>query len=37
MGFQDKGGDILHACLRGDATMPETLDTLDHAYRESRS
>ncbi len=36
MGFQDRGGDILHACLRGDATITDTLNTLDDAYRESR-
>jgi multiple sugar transport system substrate-binding protein len=37
MGFQERGGDILHACLRGDATIAQTLDTLDAAYRESRT
>lgn len=37
MGFQDKGGDILHACLRGEASQSETLDRLDVAYRESRA
>ena len=37
MGFQDRGGDILHACLRGEASVTETLDQLDAAYRESRT
>ncbi|MXQ07437.1 extracellular solute-binding protein [Alphaproteobacteria bacterium GH1-50] len=37
MGFQDRGGDILHACLRGEAAPAETLDRLDAAYRESRA
>ncbi|WP_036049784.1 type 2 periplasmic-binding domain-containing protein [Sedimentitalea nanhaiensis] len=37
MGFQDRGGDILHTCLRGESTISDTLDTLDEAYRESRS
>ncbi|AXI48533.1 ABC transporter substrate-binding protein [Sulfitobacter sp. SK012] len=36
MSFQELGGDILHACLRGDATPAQTLDRLDAAYRESR-
>ena len=37
MGFQERGGDILHACLRGDLGQSETLDQLDAAYRESRA
>ena len=37
MGFQDRGGDILHACLRGEAGAGDTLDALDAAYRESRA
>lgn len=37
MGFQDRGGDILHACLRGEVTAQDTLDALDAAYRESRT
>lgn len=37
MGFQDRGGDILHACLRGETDASQTLDALDAAYRESRA
>lgn len=37
MGFQEAGGNILHACLRGEATAEATLDALDAAYRESRA
>jgi len=37
MGFQERGGDILHACLRGDLRQAETLDQLEMAYRESRA
>lgn len=37
MEFQDRGGDILHACLRGEASKGDTLDALDAAYRESRA
>ncbi|MFT5742222.1 MAG: multiple sugar transport system substrate-binding protein [Paracoccaceae bacterium] len=37
MGFQEVGGDILHACLRGEANKSQTLDRLDAAYRESRA
>jgi multiple sugar transport system substrate-binding protein len=37
MGFQDRGGTILHACLRGEKTISRTLDALDKAYRESRT
>lgn len=36
MGFQDRAGDIVHACLRGEATVPATIAALDAAYRESR-
>lgn len=36
MGFQERGGDILHACLRGEVGRGETLERLDAAYRESR-
>ncbi len=36
MGLQARGGDIVHACLRGDADIPATLAALDAAYRESR-
>ena len=36
MGLQDRAGDILHACLRGEATEAATLAALDAAYRESR-
>lgn len=37
MGLQDRAGDIVHACLRGEATIPATLAALDTAYRESRA
>lgn len=37
MGLQDRAGDILHACLQGDATEAATLAALDAAYRESRA
>jgi multiple sugar transport system substrate-binding protein len=37
MGFQDRAGDIVHACLRGEATEAATLAALDAAYRESRA
>ncbi len=37
MGLQDRAGDIVHACLRGEATVPATIDALDDAYRESRA
>jgi multiple sugar transport system substrate-binding protein len=37
MGFQEAGGDILHACLRGYVGLMPTLDRLDAAYRESRA
>jgi multiple sugar transport system substrate-binding protein len=36
MDFQDRGGDILHRGLRGEAGEEETLDALDDSYRESR-
>jgi multiple sugar transport system substrate-binding protein len=36
MELQDRAGDILHACLRGEATEAATLTALDAAYRESR-
>lgn len=37
MALQDRAGDILHACLRGEATEAATLAALDAAYRESRA
>jgi multiple sugar transport system substrate-binding protein len=37
MGLQDRAGEILHACLRGEATEGATLAALDAAYRESRA
>ena len=37
MGLQDRAGEILHACLRGEATEAATLAALDAAYRESRA
>jgi multiple sugar transport system substrate-binding protein len=37
MGLQDRAGDILHACLRGEATEAATIAALDAAYRESRA
>lgn len=37
MGLQDRAGDIVHACLRGAASIPATLDALDAAYRDSRA
>ena len=36
MGFQKDGGNILHACLRGETTASATLNALDAAYRKSR-
>ena len=36
MALQDRAGDILHACLRGEASETTTLAALDAAYRESR-
>lgn len=37
MGFQDRGGEIVHACLRGEASVATTLDALDRAWAESRT
>ncbi len=37
MDFQERGGDIVHACLRGETTVAETLSALESAYRESRT
>jgi multiple sugar transport system substrate-binding protein len=37
MGLQDRAGDMVHACLRGEATEAATLAALDAAYRESRA
>lgn len=37
MGLQNRGGDILRACLKGEASADKTLDALDAAYRESRA
>lgn len=37
MVFQDRGGDIIHACLRGDRTIAETLNALQSAYQGSRT
>jgi multiple sugar transport system substrate-binding protein len=37
MGLQDRAGQIVHACLRGEATEAATLAALDAAYRESRA
>jgi multiple sugar transport system substrate-binding protein len=36
MGLQDRAGDIVHACLRGEAGVAVTIAALDAAYRESR-
>ncbi len=36
MEFQDIGGDIVHACLRNQATVAETLERLDAAYVSTR-
>lgn len=36
MGFQDAGGEIVHACLRGDASVAETVAKLQRAYEVSR-
>lgn len=35
MGFQDKGGDIVHACLSGSISINTALIQLEKAYRES--
>ena len=37
MGFQDRGGDIIHACLRGEANVASTVESLQAAYEESRA
>ena len=37
MALQDRAGEILHACLRREATESTTLTALDAAYRESRA
>lgn len=37
MGLQDRAGEIVHACLRGEATEAATLAALDAAYRDSRA
>ena len=37
MTLQDRAGDIVHACLRGNATEAATLAALDVPYRESRA
>ena len=37
MGFQDRAGGIIHACLRGDATIETTMDQLQKTYLESRA
>ena len=37
MGFQDVAGDLVHACLRGDATVARTVNALQAAYVESRA
>jgi multiple sugar transport system substrate-binding protein len=37
MGFQETGGNIIHACLRGEVTIAATLDALETAYRISHT
>lgn len=37
MDFQDKGGDIVHTFLRGNANVTNTVDRLQAAYEESVS
>lgn len=37
MGFQDRAGDIIHSCLRGDTSINVTLDHLQSTYQESRA
>ncbi|CAN1512137.1 Bacterial extracellular solute-binding protein [Paracoccaceae bacterium] len=37
MALQDRAGDIVHACLRGEVAEAATLAALDAAYRESRA
>ena len=36
MGFQDVAGNIIHACLRGEMRIPQTLMALQIAYLESQ-
>lgn len=36
MGFQDAGGHVVHAFLRGEADITATLNALQAAYQESR-
>ncbi|WP_306117655.1 MULTISPECIES: extracellular solute-binding protein [unclassified Roseitalea] len=36
MRLQDRGGDIVHACLRGEIGVEEALDRLQTAFRETR-
>lgn len=35
MGFQERGGDLVHACLRGDASVAATVDRLQSAWEDS--
>ena len=35
MAFQDRGGDLVHACLRGKAAVPATLTALQDAWEAS--
>ncbi len=37
MGLQDRAGDIVHACLRGEVGEAATIAALDLAYRGSRA
>jgi multiple sugar transport system substrate-binding protein len=37
MGFQDRAGRLIHACLRRQTGIAATLDALEAAYGESRS
>jgi len=37
MALQDRAGDIVHACLRAEATVAATVAAMDAAYRESRT
>ncbi|WP_029041442.1 type 2 periplasmic-binding domain-containing protein [Cucumibacter marinus] len=36
MALQDRGGDIIHACLKGEVSAAAALEALDAAYRETR-
>ena len=36
MKFQDEGGDLIHACLRKEATIDETVIKLQNAYIKSK-